>query len=139
VFTAGRDGKLMASGTVRDATGFDLEGVLAGSDRPDIVQAELIWQQWAALYRNQSTFSPSWTSDAVRQAKRMVRGRARMIAHVELTDFGSGGLTAASVGTTVAAAVRGEPDGVDIYDANLLEKTEGASSRLQVAWLNFSD
>jgi len=137
VFTAGKDGRLMASRDVRDATGFDLEGVLGAADRPDIVQAELIWQQWAAIYRDQKTFAPTWTAEAVRQAKALVGGRARMVAHLELTDFGCGGLDAEGIGRTVAAAVTAEPYGIDLYDSHLLEKTEGVTEHLQMAWLSY--
>jgi hypothetical protein len=136
VFTAGRDGKLMSSRQVRDAMGFDLEGVLAGPSAPDVVQAELIWQQWAALYDDSRTFSADWTSEAVRQAKRMVAGRARLIAHVEVTDFGRGSLDGPGLAHTIAAAVQGQPYGVDIYDSYQLEKTEGAARHLQTAWLS---
>jgi hypothetical protein len=139
VFTARRDGALMASRHVRDATGFDLEAVLASPDRPQVVQAELIWQQWAAVYGDHTTFSPEWTCQAVRQAKELVRGRARLIAHVEITDFGAGTLDGPKLGLTVAAAVRGEPYGIDIYDAHLLDKTEGAARHLQLAWLSSAD
>jgi len=137
VFTAREDGTLMAPNLIRDATGFDLEAILASRDRPEVIQAELIWQQWAATYHAYGTFSPEWTRSAVRQAKDQVKGRARLIAHLEVTDFGSGGLDGPKIGTTVAAAVEAEPYGVDIYDAHLLERTEGASRHLQMAWLDF--
>ncbi len=139
VFTAGRDGRLMSAEQVRDAIGFDLEGVLAGPSRPEVIQAELIWQQWAALYGDGGRFTAEWTRDAVREAKRMVGGRARLIAHVEVTDFGRGGLDGVSLARTIAAAVRGGPDGVDIYDSYQLEKTEEAVAQLETAWLSFGD
>jgi len=139
VFTAGRDGNLMSDEKVRDAIGFDLEGVLAGPSRPDVIQAELIWQQWAAIYRDGGTFTAEWTRDAVREAKRMVAGRARFIAHVEVTDFGRGGLDGASLARTIAAAVEARPDGIDVYDSYQLEKTEEAAERLETAWLSFAD
>jgi len=137
VFTAQKDGGLMSVAAIRDATGFDLEAILASQDRPDVIQAELIWQQWAATYRNRAVFNPEWTRQAVRQAKDLVRGRARLIAHLEVTDFGAGPLDGPQIGTTVAAAVEGAPYGVDIYDAHLLDKTEGAARHLQTAWLSF--
>jgi len=137
VFTAGKDGRLLHPHAVSDAIGFDLEGVLSGPDRPDVIQAELIWQQWAAIYGDKKTFVPAWTVDAVKQAKDLVGGRSRMIAHLELTDFGCGGLNAEEIGRTVAAAVRAEPYGIDLYDSHLLEKTEGVTEHLQVAWLSF--
>jgi hypothetical protein len=135
--TAKRDGHLMDPNDVRDATGFDLAALMASPDRPDVVQAELIWQQWAAVYADRKTFTPDWTREAVRDAKTLVGGRAKLIAHVELTDFGSGGLDASSMRTTIAAAVEGAPYGIDVYDAHLLEKTEGAARLLQLAWLSF--
>jgi len=135
VFTARPDGKLMSPDDVRDATGFDLVALLSGPARPDVIQAELIWQQWAALYRNPRTFTPAWTQDAVRQAKQVVSGRARLVAHVELTDFGSGGLSGPGLARTVASAVAGGPHGVDIYDAHQLDQVEGVTRYLQTAWL----
>jgi uncharacterized lipoprotein YddW (UPF0748 family) len=135
VFTAGRDGRLMSAAQVRDAIGFDLDGVLAGADRPDVVQAELIWQQWAATYGDSATFSPEWTQGAVRQAKQMVEGRARLIAHIEVTDFGAGGLDSAKLARTVASASLADPGGIDIYDAHLLEETESVAPGLRLAWL----
>jgi hypothetical protein len=134
--TATREGHLMDPRDVRDATGFDLAALMASPDRPDVVQAELIWQQWAALYADRQTFTPEWTRRAVREAKTLVGGTARLIAHLELTDFGSGGLDASGITTTIAAAVGGEPYGIDIYDTHLLERTEGATRLLQMAWLN---
>ncbi len=135
VLTARRDGKLMSSAQVRDAIGFDLEAVLSGPDRPDVLQAELIWQQWAATYGDRNTFTPEWTTSAVRQVKQMLRGRAQLIAHVELTDFGTGGLDGPRLARTIASATEAGPFGVDIYDAHLLSQTEGVEQYLQVAWL----
>jgi len=136
VLTARRDGGLMSSAQVRDAIGFDLEGVLGSPDRPDVLQAELIWQQWAALYGDRQTFTPEWTKAAVNQAKQMLRGRARLIAHIEVTDFGSGGLDGPRLARTIASATQGGPSGIDIYDAHLLSQTEGVAGYLQMAWLN---
>ncbi len=136
VLTARRDGKLMSSAQVRDAIGFDLEGVLSSPDRPDVLQAELIWQQWAATYNNRVTFSPEWTKDAVSQAKDMLRGRARLIAHIEVTDFGSGGLDGPRLARTIASAAAGRPTGIDIYDAHLLAEVEEGARYLETAWLN---
>jgi uncharacterized lipoprotein YddW (UPF0748 family) len=135
VLTARRDGKLMSSAQLRDAIGFDLDAVLASSDRPEVLQAELIWQQWAATYRDRTTFTPEWTASAVRQAKEMVRGRAQLIAHVEVTDFGTGGLDGPRLARTIASAAEAGPLGVDIYDAHLLAQTEGVAQYLQLAWL----
>jgi hypothetical protein len=137
VFTARSDGALMPSSVVRDAIGFDLDVILGSADRPNVVQAELIWQQWAATYNDRVTFTPGWTTQAVLQAKNMVAGRASLIAHLEVTDFGSGGLNGPQIGITVAAAVAGDPHGIDIYDAHLIDQTEGATSYLQTAWLGF--
>jgi hypothetical protein len=135
VFTARNDGKLMTSAQVRDAIGFDLDAILASPDRPEVVQAELIWQQWAALYSARDTFTPEWTTGAVKQAKAMLHGRAKLIAHVEVTDFGVGALDGPKLARTIASAAQGGPLGIDIYDAHLLAQTEGASKYLQLAWL----
>ena len=137
VFTARADGTLMPSADVRDATGFDLNAILASVDRPDVIQAELIWQQWAAVYGDRVTFTPDWTRQAVLQAKNMIAGKSALIAHLEVTDFGSGGLDGPKIGTTVASAVAGDPFGIDIYDAHLIDQVADASGYLQTAWLNF--
>ncbi|HUU54302.1 MAG TPA: family 10 glycosylhydrolase [Armatimonadota bacterium] len=136
VLTARRDGKLMSSAQVRNAIGFDLEGVLSSPDRPDVLQAELIWQQWAAIYNDKATFTPEWTKSAVSQAKDMLRGRARLIAHVEVTDFGSGGLDGPRLAHTIASAIQGGATGIDIYDAHLLAKVEESGRYLETAWLD---
>jgi len=104
-----------------------------------VIQAELIWQQWAALYDDEVTFTPEWTRRAIRQANAMVRGRARLIAHLEVTDFGCGGLDDSDLGLTVAAAVAATPYGIDIYGTHLLDSTEGAGRELQMAWLSFDE
>jgi uncharacterized lipoprotein YddW (UPF0748 family) len=135
VLTARKDGRLMSSAQVRDATGFDLDAVLSHPDRPHVLQAELIWQQWAAIYQDRETFTPEWTTAAIRQAKDMVRGRARLIAHIEVTDFGVGGLDGPGLARTVACAVQGSPAGIDIYDAHLLKEVEGVGRHLEMAWL----
>ena len=82
------------------------------------------------------TFTPEWTKTAVRQAKDMLRGRARLIAHVEVTDFGAGGLDGPSLARTIASAAQGGATGIDIYDAHLLAEVDQASRHLQTAWLN---
>jgi len=135
VFTAQPDGELMSPSDVRDATGFDLAALLSSPARPDVIQAELIWQQWAALYHDPKTFTPAWTQHAVREAKQLVSGRAHLVAHVELTDFGSGGLNGPGIARTVASAVAGGPHGVDIYDAHQLDQVDGVARYLQTAWL----
>jgi hypothetical protein len=136
ILTANRQGELLSSEVVRDVTGVDLEALLgAGKDRPDVVQAELIWQQWASAYQDKKTFSPAWTERAVQAAHRLIAGRAKLVAHVELTDFGAGSLDAGRLRETVLAALAGRAWGVDIYDTNQLDRTEDAARQLRLAWL----
>jgi hypothetical protein len=66
----------------------------------------------------------------------MVRGRARLIAHIEVTDFGVGGLDGPSLARTIACAAQGGPAGIDIYDAHLLAEVQGVGRHLQMAWLS---
>ncbi|MBN1460507.1 MAG: family 10 glycosylhydrolase [Armatimonadetes bacterium] len=136
VLTARRDGRLMSAAQVRDAIGFDLDAVLSHPDHPDVLQAELIWQQWAAIYQDRTTFTPEWTTSAIRQAKKMVGERAQLIAHVEVTDFGTGGLDGRSLARTIACAAQGSPAGIDIYDAHLLAEVDGVADHLEMAWLS---
>jgi Uncharacterized protein conserved in bacteria (DUF2334) len=115
------EGKLVAAESEARETGFDLGALLRGPQRPDAVKVELIWQQWARLY-GRIAFTPEWTGDAAAAFVRRVRGRAPVIVHVELTDFGRSSISADEFFRTLraAASVRGLR-GVDFYSAYLAD------------------
>lgn len=89
VFTARANGTLLSPEEQRAETGFDLDAVLDGPGRPDYVNVEIIYQQWADAHRAPAVFTPEWTARAARMATEQLRGRSRFIAHVELTEFGT--------------------------------------------------
>ena len=136
--TAWEDGSLITSAELRDAVGFDLDGVLGDAGRrPDVFVAELIWQQWLAVYGDGRTFTPGWTTWATQQALTRVAGRAQLAAHIELSDFGWGGLDGPLMGQTAQAAIAGGPAGVDVYDTSLLDTTSYGWENLTAAWAGF--
>lgn len=136
--TAWEDGTLISSADLRDAIGFDLEGLLNDTTRrPEVFVAELIWQQWLATYGDARTFTPGWTTWATQQAATRVAGRTRLVAHIELSDFGWGGLDGPLLGQTTQAALAAGPYGVEVYDTALLDVTPGAWSYLSAAWAGY--
>jgi hypothetical protein len=133
--TAWADGTLATSDQLRDAIGFDLDGILSDGDyRPDVFVAELIWQQWQAAYGAPEVFTPAWTAWGTQQALARVAGRAALLSHVELVDFGVGGLDGAGTGLTAQAALAARPFGLDVYDTSLLDVTPQAWDYLTAAW-----
>ena len=138
VLTAWADGSLISIPDLRDAIGFDLDGVLNDTARkPDVFVAELIWQQWLAVYRDSKTFTPGWTTWATQQAVARVAGRTRLSAHIELYDFGWGGLDGPLTGQTAQAAMAAGPAGLDVYDTSLLDTTPSAWWYLSSAWAGY--
>jgi len=133
--TAWGDGSLISNADLRDAIGFDLDGVLGDAARkPDVLVAELIWQQWLAVYGDSRTFTPAWTTWATQQAREQVAGRAQLLTHLELFDFGAGGLDGPLLAQTTQAAFAAGPAGVDVYDTALLDTTPYAWADLSAAW-----
>ena len=117
VMTAHTDGRLYSPQEQRDMTGFDLNAVLDSPDKPDIFNAEIIWQQYADVYRDNSTFTPAWTSQALAAATRQVRGRANLVAHVELTRMGGVAVPNDRFCKSAIAAADAGAWGIDFYDA----------------------
>jgi uncharacterized protein YdaL len=119
VADTGADGHLMSAQDEARETGFDLDALVSGRDRPDAVKVELIWQQWARNY-DYIVFTPEWTGRALTEFARQVRGRVPVIAHVELTDFGSHVQSAEEFYRTLASVAR-PGVGIDFYSAFLAE------------------
>ncbi len=120
VATTGTSGSLMPAGYVAHETGFDLDALLRGRDLPDALKVELIWQQWARLY-GRVAFTPEWTGRATLEFLREMRGRAPVIVHVELTDFGRSSITVEEFHRTLRAADRPGLQGVDFYSVSLAD------------------
>ncbi|MGZ4207231.1 MAG: DUF2334 domain-containing protein [Actinomycetota bacterium] len=121
VGSAYESGTLMPATDVARETGFDLDGLLTGADRPDAIKVEIIWQQWA---RNWGfvTFTPAWTGYATGAFLRQIAGRAPVIVHIELTQFGSHKLTSSEVDETLTLADRTDVAGLDVYSAALADR-----------------
>jgi hypothetical protein len=88
VASAYGSGRILSAAQYGSTTGFDLDGLLSGTQRPDALKIEPIWQQWAALYPG-PTFTPEWTRSGATQFLRQVRGRVPVVVHIELTTWGS--------------------------------------------------
>ncbi len=115
-------GGLLSFEVLRDRTGLDLEALLSGSLRPDYLSVELMWQQWASVFKDRDTFNPGWVRNALREARRMAAGRSRVIAHLEATDFDGVVVTAPELAEAVKTALTAGACGIDIYAASLIEK-----------------
>jgi uncharacterized protein YdaL len=120
VATTAPDGALMPASYVAYETGFDLDGLLGGPNRPDAIKVELIWQQWARAY-GRIAFSPEWTRDAARAFLRQVGGRTETVVHVELTDFGRSTISVEEFLRTLRAADLPRAAGVDFYSLHLAD------------------
>ncbi len=117
VVTSHQSGGLYSSEEQRSLTGFDLDTILNSTDSPDIINVELMWQQWADIYRDTVTFSPYWTTHAVRQMISQVNDRADFVAHIELTPLGHIDVTKDQFLSSIKAALDGGASGIDFYDA----------------------
>ncbi len=117
-WTTASNGTLFADRDIADNTGFSFDGVmnLTTSARPHFVQAELIWQQWAAAYTNLATFSPAWTFTAATSFVARVNRRAAPVVHVEITPFGTVTPTAAQFEQSLRYALTNILCGADFYD-----------------------
>ena len=133
-WTPDTQGRLMTSPTLRDATGFDFDGILdlATPGRPDFLAAELIWQQWSDEFHS-TTFNPGWTEGAARAFVSRVDKRATPLVHVELTRFGRTEPTLSQFGQALATGLR-LSGGTTFYDYHLA-KTRGAFPTIHRAYL----
>ncbi len=109
------NGSLMTSEEIRDGSGFDFNGIMDLANKPDYLQAELIWQQWAYRKNDKATFNPDWTAKARDQFLIKVGGRTKVIVHVEITPFGSYAPTNSEFETSLRHARTGT-SGADFYN-----------------------
>jgi hypothetical protein len=116
VMSSWGDGRLLTAAEQAANTGFDLDAVLSGEDRPDVIKVGLIWQQWGNIY-DYVTFTPEWTGRATREALAMLEGRVRPVIHVELTDFGARRVTPQEVYLAIRASRLAGARDFDVYGA----------------------
>jgi uncharacterized protein YdaL len=116
-----KDGNLYSTEEHRSITGFDLDAILNSADKPDIINIELIWQQWASRFNDTTTFSPRWTEQAVRQTELQVKDRADLVIHLELTSFRRCDVTTEQFCESVRSAYDGGGRGIDFYDTHLAD------------------
>jgi hypothetical protein len=110
------NGAILSPRRQSDESGLDLDALLDGPSPPDWVNFELIWQQWAAIYGTE-VFNTNWAAETAQQLVRRVDGRARVVFHVELTDFGSQKMTPAKIAETIRRVSVARPDGVECYQS----------------------
>ena len=117
-WTAASNGALFADADIADNTGFSFEDVmnLAAGRRPQVMQAELIWQQWADTYGAPATFTPAWTYAAATDFVARVDRRALPVVHVEATSFGGAAPTAVQFEQSLRCALSNIWCGADFYD-----------------------
>lgn len=118
------DGNLFSPEGQCFLTGFDLNGILDSTHKPDILNVELIWQQWADAYDDTVTFTPDWTEQAVKQVLLQIRDRTRVVVHPELTDFGKIKITDSQFLESIQFAWEGGAWGVDFYDTHLADEKD---------------
>ncbi len=112
-WAAGADGSLLSSEAIRDGSGFDWDGILDLG--PDYAMAELMFQQWRALFPD-GGFSAAWTAAAAAEFVARTAGRAAALIHVEASRIGvqpSATEFASSLQLALAAPGAG---GADFYD-----------------------
>jgi hypothetical protein len=108
------NGAILSPQRQADESGFDLDALLDGPHPPDWVNFEVIWQQWAAIY-GAEVFNSRWAAEAAQQLVRRTDGRARVVLHVELTDFGSQQMTPAKIAETISRVSAARPNGIECY------------------------
>jgi uncharacterized protein YdaL/uncharacterized lipoprotein YddW (UPF0748 family) len=128
VLPSDASGNPLPFAALRDQTGLDLEAVLASESRPQVLSVQILWQEWADATKNEAVFRPPWARVAVAETRRRVAGRTRVVAHLELTDFGSVTVDPDELEASVAAALEAGADGYEVYDAALLEKKDAWDS-----------
>jgi len=119
------DGNLLSSRQVAIQTGFDLDALLSSADRPDWLNLELMWQQWADRYPNAKVFTPDWVRQAGRQLHLRLAAAVRLLAHVELTSFGQSGVDPAQLKESIISARNGGIADIDVYDTHLIDSQNG--------------
>ncbi len=114
------NGAILSPSRQAAESGFDLEALLEGPYPPDWVNFEIIWQQWAAIYGTQA-FNYDWAEETAQRLVRRTDGRARVLLHVELTDFGSQHMTPTKIATTIDRLRPVEAQGIECYHSAAID------------------
>jgi hypothetical protein len=114
------NGAILSPRKQTEQSGLDMEALLNGPHPPDWVNYEIIWQQWAAI-RGTAAFNYDWAEETALRLARRTDGRARVIYHLELTDFGSQRMTPEKMAKTIERVMRAQPDGVECYHSRALD------------------
>ncbi|UCC69506.1 MAG: family 10 glycosylhydrolase [Armatimonadota bacterium] len=115
------NGAILSPRRQAEESGFDLEALLDGPYPPGWMNFEIIWQQWAAIY-GRDVFDEEWAGETARRLVRRTDGRAGVVLHVELTDFGSQRMTPADIAATIAQVETAGADGIECYHAGAIDR-----------------
>ena len=115
------NGAILSPRRQAEESGFDLEALLDGPYPPDWVNFEIIWQQWAAIYGTE-VFNYDWAEETARRLVRRTDGRAHVVLHVELTDFGSQRMTPTKIAQTIARVQDAHAGGIECYHSGALDR-----------------
>ena len=118
------NGAILSPRRQAEESGLNMEALLDGPHPPDWVNYEIIWQQWAAVYGSQ-VFNYDWAEETARRLARRTDGRARVIFHLELTDFGSQHMTPAKVAETINRVKVAQPSGIECYHSYAIDSRAG--------------
>ena len=117
------NGATLTSRRQWEESGFDLEALLDGPSPPDWVNFEIIWQQWAVISRyGTDVFDPDWAAETAQRLSRRVDGRAKVMIHLELTDFGLQLMTPERLAETIRKVMSADPAGVECYHSNAFDR-----------------
>jgi len=115
------NGAILSPRRQAEESGFDLEALLDGPYPPDWINFEIIWQQWAAIY-GREVFNKEWAGETAQRLVRRTDGRARVVLHEELTDFGSERMTAEDIAATLERGREAGPEGIECYHAAAIDR-----------------
>jgi hypothetical protein len=118
------NGAILSPRMQSDESGLDMEALLDGPHPPDWVNYEIIWQQWAAI-RGTQVFNYDWAEQTARRLARRTDGRARVMFHLELTDFGSQHMTPAKMAETIRRVEVVHPSGIECYHSFAIDSRGG--------------
>jgi|GEM_PF-1963694 len=114
------NGAILSPNRQADESGFDLDALLDGPYPPDWMNFEIIWQQWAALYGTE-VFNYDWAEETATRLVRRTDGRARVLLHVELTDFGPQRMTPKKIADTIERVSKASPEGIECYHSEAID------------------
>ncbi|HPG40823.1 MAG TPA: DUF2334 domain-containing protein [bacterium] len=115
------NGSIMSPREQMSKTGFDLNRILDNEFRPDWLNVELMWQQWASLHNNDVVFTPEWIRSAAYTVLQQIDSRSNAIAHVEITSFPGVRVNAELLSQTIINAKESGFENIDVYDTHLLD------------------